>query len=129
MHKHCGDCLTKNERKWEKDGMEAREIRWTESEKNPRERERFGRDEYLVPEFSEKRLERRRFVETVGMKEIGEVFRSSRSRSLKSDYKKGWQRWRVPVLQHLTYTRLDSFHLFTFYNFIKMKKMWAHEPS
>jgi len=49
-------------------------------------------DEYLEPEFSKKRLGKRRFVETVERKEIGVVFRSSRSRPLKSDYKKGWQR-------------------------------------
>ncbi|TKY74318.1 hypothetical protein E2542_SST03079 [Spatholobus suberectus] len=59
-----------------------------DSEKNPRRRERFGRDEYLELEFFEKWLERSRLVETVKMKEIGASVRSSRSRSPKSGKKK-----------------------------------------
>jgi len=55
--------------------MEALEISIRKSEENPPERDQFGRDEYLKPEFSVKRLEWRRLVETVKNKRFNYLFR------------------------------------------------------
>jgi len=48
-----------------KNEMEGSDIMITENERNPSEREWFGRDEYLKLQLSKKQLERRRLVERV----------------------------------------------------------------